>query len=40
MFSYNYETFTNLEQTFDRQLLNLEIIQIIWQQKSEGVLVI
>lgn len=40
MFSFNYETFTNLEEIADRQLLNLEILQIIWQEKSEGALVI
>lgn len=40
MFSYNFQAFPNLEQTSDIWLLSLEFLQIIWQQKSEGVLVI
>lgn len=39
MFSYNYQTFLNLEQTPDIQVLNFGLLQVIWQEKSGGVLV-
>lgn len=39
VFSRNYLTFLNLEQASAIQLLNLELLQIIWQERSERVLV-